>query len=577
MATFGIRCHKNIFVILFIFLMAAFCAYNVIGSYGFVILSDEFGYWVYAAKLAGYDWSDIASLGSYYSYGYSALLFPIFVLCKNGIWAYRFAIGLNFLMLMAIFFMLKSLADKLFTGVTKDTLALLTIIAVIYPPLLIYSKTTMAESTLAFMYVVICALLYKYFENNRWQTLILLVAANIYIYFVHMRTVGVLISGMLVIAMYSFAKNKNHFWILVIVSAVLLLIGISIKTWIGGHIYAAADKEVFDGNNYAGQIGKLEYIFTPEGFKDFIISIAGKVLYLGAASFGMAYWGFAYVIRQIFRKEAFGKADKKYYLYLFIGLSAVAETLICSIATVRPWRVDGLVYGRYHEFLMPVLMLIGIYAAWTSRKIIIVTLTIIASELPMLCLIIYSLIKNNLTGFQNCMMIGMSYASGGNPFDPKTFYFRAYLLGAALTLTAAAIIICARRNKNMSFLLAAVILIEMALSVRANNVCISSSELGAFRDMRIAERIEAICQENERRIIYIDDGESVTICILQFMMRDKDIIICQKEDELRPDDIVLLDYKNSYADELEDDYEQTFTYGHFTLCYNTLQNKFGGS
>ena len=570
MAAFRIWCNKNIFTFLFIFLILAFCVYNVIGSYGFVILPDEFGYWTYAAKLAGYDWSDIASLSSYYSYGYSALLFPIFVLCKSGIWAYRFAICLNFLMLIAIFFMLKNLAKKLFMSMTSNALTLFAIIAVIYPPLLIYSKTTMAETTLAFIYVVICALLYKYFENNKWQTLILLVTANIYIYFVHMRAVGVLISGMLVIALYSLTKNKKHFLTLVIVAAVLLLAGISIKIWINGHIYVTADKKMLDGNNYAGQLVKLKYIFTFEGFKNLIISIAGKVLYLGAASFGMAYWGFAYVIRQIFRKGAFGKADKKYYLCLFIGLSTVAETLICSITTVYPGRVDGLVYGRYHEFLMPILMLIGIYAAWTSRKIIIVTLTIVASELPMLFLIIYSLIRNGQVGFQGCMMIGMNYASGGNPFDPKTLYFRAYLLGAVLTLTIGIIIIYARRSRNMSFLLALVILIEMALSVRANKVSISSSELGSFRDMRIAERIDAICQESERRIIYIDDGENKAICILQFMMRDKDIIICREEAELKADDIVLLDYENSYVDELEEDYGQIFTYGHFTLCYNTL-------
>ena len=555
---------KNIYGLLLIFLMTALCIYNIIGSYGFVLFPDEFGYWVYAAKLAGYDWSDIASMGSYYSYGYSILLFPIFIICKNGIWAYRLAIGLNFLMLVAVFFILKKLASRLYVNISNDVLTIFALTASMYPPLLVYSKTTMAETTLSFMYVVICALLYKYLNERKWWVLFLLVTAYIYIYFVHMRTVGVLISGILVIAACLFFGNKKHFLAFIGIAIIFLVMGTAVKEWITDNVYATADINAVSVNDYSGQLVKVKYIFTVEGIKNLIISIAGKVLYLGTASFGLAYWGVAYSVKETLRPSC-----KNRYFYAFVVLSTVAEILICAIATIYPGRVDGLAYGRYHEFLVPVLMLIGMYAIWVSKKTIIWTLLIAAMQFPMLGLVIYSLIKNGQTSFQSCMVVGMCYGLGTFEFEPIKFYVYACLVGVALILAVGIIVICVRKKKNANFILTVLLLMEMALAVRAGNACMGSSDLGAFRDTRVVQKIEELCQNEDRRIVYIDNDKSARISIIQFMMRDKDIEIYKnKYNELRYDDIVLLDYEDTCLDEIRDKYSKVYIYGHFAVYYN---------
>lgn len=82
-----------------IVILFCFWLFGIDSTYGFSIFPDEFAYWSYAAQAAGYDWSDIMSLSSYFSYGYGYVLFPVFVLCKDAVTAYRVAVGLNFVFL----------------------------------------------------------------------------------------------------------------------------------------------------------------------------------------------------------------------------------------------------------------------------------------------------------------------------------------------------------------------------------------------------------------------------------------------------------------------------------------------
>ena len=65
-----------------IFILLGIYQYGIGKICGFTMVPDEFGYWASAAENVGYDWSEVASLGSYYSFGYSFVLTPI-------LWAFR--------------------------------------------------------------------------------------------------------------------------------------------------------------------------------------------------------------------------------------------------------------------------------------------------------------------------------------------------------------------------------------------------------------------------------------------------------------------------------------------------------
>lgn len=155
------------------------------------------------ARLAGYDWSDSVSLSSFYSYGYSLILLPVFVLCKDAVVAYRAALFVNFVLLVVCFFILQKMGKRFYAAVS-----------VFYPTWLFYAGTTFAEILLVMLYVVTCLLLLKYFQTGQKRFLVLMLAAMLYMYFVHMRAIGVLVTGIAVLVLYSikmrWGKGKVH-------------------------------------------------------------------------------------------------------------------------------------------------------------------------------------------------------------------------------------------------------------------------------------------------------------------------------------------------------------------------------
>lgn len=80
---------ENAIVLLGIMIVVFLCMHGLFSIYGFSAFPDEFGYWAPAASVLGYDWSNVTSLGSYYSYGYSLILVPILFLFHNSVSADR--------------------------------------------------------------------------------------------------------------------------------------------------------------------------------------------------------------------------------------------------------------------------------------------------------------------------------------------------------------------------------------------------------------------------------------------------------------------------------------------------------
>lgn len=281
-------CIRHKYSVIFIAFLLCFYGYNISRVYGFIFFPDEFGYWTYAAKAAGYDWSEIVSLGSYYSYGYSLILFPIFKLCNDSVIAYRVAVTLNFVFIGIVYFLLLSIAKKIWKK-KKERAALFAAIAVFYPSWLFYAKTTMVEIVLMTLFIVICALLYHYLENNKLFTLLLLVVALVYIHFLHMRAIGILLAGGITLLIYFLLQSgkAKQLLIAIAVGMAVLAGGFFIKEVMQEILYASAGENTLGINDYAGQFEKITFMFTKEGMTNLICGLAGKVLYLGLASFGI--------------------------------------------------------------------------------------------------------------------------------------------------------------------------------------------------------------------------------------------------------------------------------------------------
>lgn len=566
-------CIQRRYDILFVLLMSCIVCHGISKSYGFYFPADEFGYWSYAAGLAGYDWSDIASLGSYYSYGYSLILLPVFLIFKDGVIAYRAAMVVNIALLAVCFFILQKMGRTFYAAA-----------AVFYPTWLFYAGTTFAEILLVTLYLTTCMLLLKYLQTDNKRYMALMLAAMFYMYLVHLRAIGVLVSGTAVLLLYNIRKYSIRKYIMrnggrkvrsvlvpaaaaAVILAVGLLMGLFIKNYWTGMVYGDTADTLKNANDYAGQFEKIAYIFSIEGLKNLIISVSGKILYLGLASYGIAYFGIIYAVRRV--------REKKYFP-LFVLLTTVAALMICAIYTIRPGRVDTLTYGRYHEYVMPVLLMMGIKElgskALSAKRTMCRIAVMLELEAVMTWLVTASLNENGQTSFFGNTICGISWLYNPQDFEPVSYYWKVYLTGAVLTVAVCMGIWWTGRRRGREILLMLLVTMQIVIGIRLSSMYIDDSRLGCFRDTLLREVIYELNPEGSREVYYSTEGNAFgNIGILQFMMRDTPTYIVKTDydlDSQNEEDLLLIDFRSDQGEALAEKYDSHLTSGHFALYYN---------
>ncbi len=550
-------------------LLFCYFAYSISGIYGFEMLPDEFGYWTYAAMLSGYDWSDIVSIGSYYSFGYTLILYPIFRTFQNPVIAYRAAVTVNFLLLGLSLVMLTKLVEHI-RPLWKKKTVYIAAIAVCYPTWLYYSRMTMTEIVVMSMYLVICLLMYLYLENSKPGVLLLLILSLVYIYTVHMRTVGILIAAVIVLSasvlwrLRSGEKRKGiRLVIAVSIGVFLLLAANELKQFISQNVYTQAAETMFAYNDYSGQMGKVRAIFTIEGIRNLAISLIGKILYLGLASFGLFYWGIAFCIQRVIKEE---KIEKRLF-YVFVLLATVGEIGITAIYTSGVGgRIDGLTYGRYNEQILPVLIAFGCIAVMEAKGTVRQLVIIAVSHLPALGLIIYIIQKYQQTNIHACMIVGISYLYDKERFESVSFHIGAYLAGTILMIVITWLLRMSAKKKIELFLVG-IVVIELALGMRLAHIFSKDTQLGNFRDIQIIELIQEK-QENYERLLYLQEGNRCMVDNLQFRLRDEKIWLEYDKEQLAETDFIITDYQYSGIEELKQKYTNWRIMGHFAIFYN---------
>lgn len=566
-------CIQRRYDILFVLLMSCIVCHGISKSYGFYFPADEFGYWSYAAGLAGYDWSDIASLGSYYSYGYSLILLPVFLIFKDGVIAYRAAMVVNIALLAVCFFIRQKMGRTFYAAA-----------AVFYPTWLFYAGTTFAEILLVTLYLTTCMLLLKYLQTDNKRYMALMLAAMFYMYLVHLRAIGVLVSGTAVLLLYNIRKYSIRKYIMrnggrkvrsvlvpaaaaAVILAVGLLMGLFIKNYWTGMVYGDTADTLKNANDYAGQFEKIAYIFSIDGLKNLIISVSGKILYLGLASYGIAYFGIIYAVRRV--------RERKYFP-LFVLLTTAAALMICAIYTIRPGRVDTLTYGRYHEYVMPVLLMMGIKElgskALSAKRTMCRIAVMLELEAVMTWLVTVSLNENGQTSFFGNTICGISWLYNPQDFEPVSYYWKVYLTGAVLTVAVCMGIWWTGRRRGREILLMLLVTMQIVIGIRLSSMYIDDSRLGCFRDTLLREVIYELNPEGSREVYYSTEGNAFgNIGILQFMMRDTPIHIVKTDydlDSQNEEDLLLIDFRSDQGEALAEKYDSHLTSGHFALYYN---------
>ena len=562
-------------------ILFAFWAFGIGSTYGFSIFPDEFAYWSYAARFAGYDWSDVNALAPYYSYGYSLILIPIFAFCRDAVMAYRIAVSINFLLLFLALIALAGIVRRMVPD-KKMPIALFSVLTVLFPCNLFYTQMTLTEILIFALYIAAGSVLYHYLENNRLSTLILLMLILIYLYTVHMRTVGVLLAAMIVVTMHILFRGNRRWHILAALGVTLLLFAAAdfLKQMAFVYVYAGINQELAAFNDYGGQMEKVRYILSLEGFYDLLISLAGKVLYLGLATWGLFYWGVYGLVRQALallrniKKRV--SAEPQQFFAVFVLLTVAAQIVIATIYLLTLGEIGDYTYGRYSEMVIPFVMVWGFVVLWRERARFVWIATGGLALLQGLTtfLVVRQIIATGADNFQGYFLVGISYLYNEADFQVDSFYAAAYLFCELLTVMVTAMALFCRSHKKRQYLLAAFAVVELVLAMRADIIYLEPFKKAAFRDSRMVDKMQVL-QEEGRRIIYMDQVSPPYVGILQFMGRDLDIQVMERREavadyagDITDEDILIFAFDDVFLEEWEDKYARKDVYGHFALLYD---------
>lgn len=595
--------NRNRYAVFFMLLLFCFFQFSIRKIYGFSIFPDEFSYWAYAAEAAGCDWSEVISLGSFYSYGYSILLLPIFMLCKDPITAYRAAVALNFVLLGLSYMLLlgiQRMQEQFFVGKTErqngtdragnERMQIYAGIAVLYAPMLFYAQTTMVETVLMCGYLLLIMLVGNYLREPGTGKLLLVFAVNFFLYVVHMRTVGTLAvcAGLLLFTAIRKRKDYKEALLILAMTVGVLLAAELLEGQITAYLYHDLDRELYEINTYEGQLEKIKYIFSKAGWAAFAAGFGGKILYLGISTYGLGWWGLLSLLRQAWHGGAgrFGRGvgmtampDRNSGLpSLFVALSVMAQIVVSTVYNVIPDSYDSITFGRYQDYVMPVLIAAGIEELSThirekKRYFLLGALLLL---LLSAAVSVYAA-KAQLTQSKGYFMAGMSFFEM-DPLHPAAFYTGICVAGIlCMGIVMTAIHLYAKTELHQPLLSCA--LLSMALAFRLGSMYLQPFNELARQDLWMAERMEKLIGDGayEPWLTYLDYNEISAVGLVQFALRDLPVKVAAAEDReaLRiPYDmiggrsIVLLGANDPRQEELEGLYDKEVISGHFVLLYN---------
>lgn len=402
------------------------------------------------------------------------------------------------------------------------------------------------------------------------------------LYIVHMRTIGILLSVMIVLAMHILCRKEKRWHLLVAIAVVVLLFATTsfFKDQTLLYVYGGKNLELAAGNDYSGQIAKIRYLFTKQGMYDFIMILLGAVLYLGLATYGVFYWGIFALLRHLaamyLNRKKRKQATVRQKFSLFLLLSVISQIMVSSIYLLTLGEVDDYTYGRYNELVVPFVMVLGFTVLWEKKARIIWSVTGIMAIFQVIVTLLVSrqITDTGADPFFGYFMVGISYLYDGQGFRAYDFYAKALLFGELLTVFVVLMILLCRKSIRKQHIIMVLAVVQMVLAVHADRLYLDPFKKAAFRDSRIADQIGELWEDG-RKIIYMDGDSRAFIGMLQFMARDVEIQVAESgkqiseyADDIARNDVLIFSYKDETAREWADTYTHRNTYGHFTILYN---------
>lgn len=521
--------NNSIIVLIGAVLIACIFAQGIDKANCITIINDEFGYWGIAASLAGKDWSGLLSSTPYYSFGYSILLCPLFYLFSNPAHMYQAALVLNVFMILGSYLLTYLCGRKLFRSLNPFILTLISFAVTVYSNNIVQSQVAWTETLLYFLYWLLLFVFIELLEKPSVCKAGLYGILNISIYYVHQRALGVLLSSSILIIILFLCRKISLLqataYCLIVLST--FLGGMSIKAEIIETLFT--NKELAAMNDYSGQFSQMGTMFGSfEGIRLLLISILGKLYYLGVATFLTAWISLIIIGKQAIMGSLgllrcrFKKTDDQTLIHIYLFMSFCATFLISAIAMYRPeGRLDLLIYGRYMEFAIGPLLLIGLEIIFCNH----IKLKSIFTSIVLLVLLT-GLVNHVYNGLETnvynaiCASVLAYFFNNAPEISGLAFWITIFVIAVFL------ISLGLSRNKSVMFDMAAIIVVSCTWIYLAEYTWITDRQIDIKDNLdNVAEEIRKLDEEYRICMILDDANSDIYAKYLQFLLQD--IPICE--------------------------------------------------
>lgn len=535
--------------------------------YGIFFPPDEYGYWANAAVVNGYDWREVSALQPYYAWGYSLLLSPLMYLFRDPITMYRAAIVLNGLLAAVHGLLLLLLLYRLFPGREKKGLLAVSMVGSLYPSVLIYMHYTIAETLLSLLFLIACLLLLRLLERPCMLRLLWLAVCTAFLFATHMRTLGLAAAFAVAVWMriYQMETCRRALRRLAVFLLALLFIA-------GVWLFLSNNGGAAARDYFIGQLGKLQKLCGLRGAADFAAGFLGKIFYLGVATWGTAYWGIYFILKQsveAIRGCRQGTAESGQLFYLCFGFGLLFTLMISTVYFMGGTRMDQLIYGRYSETLVPLLLCIGLLEMKENRHLWNGTMGIVIFHC-MAAALLHSYAKaRGIDIYMRDFITGASWYFGKNSPYIKEVFMMPAIASAFFSSLAAALMYLTRRGKSV-MLPGAMAAIYLGIGVYMTHLCVYSFHEADKSDVELIGLVKELREEG-RELYFLDSLWSNYIDLLQFHMPEEPVRITgglSYEAYFTPQEAIVITYPNYEVPEQLERYQIMLESEHFRLYFN---------
>lgn len=525
---------------------------------------DEFGYWANAARFVGYDWSDVASRQSTYSMGYSILLIPLMLVFENPIVLYKSAVVLNGLLFIIHAILLEAVMRLLFPKQSTKRTCILCMIGACYSSLIVYMHYTIAEMLLFVLFLAFSASFLFFLKSERTKYLLLSILFGTSLVFTHMRTLGILASFCIAMSMYllrdRFSRDK-----------LVKFTGLSILCMIGmvlGVIFCMKPQPltgVQDANRLMNQLAKVYSLFHFENLLMLLTGFLGKLFYIGVATFGIGYLGMIKIVKILKNHNE----NHKFFFWLYFLLALFLSLVINAVYFVNGYRIDQLIYGRYSELFMPILLCLGIMELLEAKRPYRSMIIIFLAQYGVAFLLDYFISGHEIMTYMRDFIIGASWMFGRQQPGLKWVFMMPVMIEFFISILIVLIIRCSQKQGH-ELLLGTVAVLYIGIGVYMTSICVYDCHKADWSDLKLVNRIEEMQREG-KELFFLDSMYSPYIGYVQFCLPDQRIQVTEglsPEAFQTPEEDMVLTYPDYELPEQLSRYELVEKSEHFCLYYN---------